>query len=440
MVGDDGRRSLSLVSSSFFIMASVVVSSVLGFVYWLIAARLVDKPSIGVATASVAAVSLTGLVASFGLAPFLLHNLPRSSGGAWDRLFSRVTALVALLGLAAGLVLVPVLLRLSPSFHTVAGGAQGMAVIVPYVMSQMLAVALDAVCLSERRADLLFARAVLFSVLKLAILPLVLVWGASPSLMIVFGWGLSGLVSTSVVFFYLVRRVRPEYRVVVQGTWGSPSDTFREVSTHWLTSLGGQLPQFALPVVVLVRGGPTASATFFVGWSIGSMLFIVSSASAQALLVEGRHGDQPLESLLRTTALVIGRLQVPGVLGLLVIGPMLPAFFGDSYAHSATGLIRLLAIAAVFDGITNVGVSIARIRERLVWAASLNIIMAMVAIGLTYALVPRLGAAAGGLGYLVGNATGSVGVGVGLTRVLHRGKTPRARGDGRSLDVPNPDP
>lgn len=421
-------------------MASVVVSSALGFVYWLVAARLVDKPSIGVATASVAAVSLTGLIASFGLAPFLLHNLPKSSGRQWDRLFSRATALVALLGLAAGLMLVPILLRLSPSFHTAAGGALGLAVFVPYVMSQMLAIELDAVCLTERRADLLFARAALFSVLKLAILPLVLVWEAAPALVIVFGWGLSGLLSTSVVLLYLLRRVRPDYRVVLQGPWGSPRDTFREVSTHWLTSLGGQLPQFALPVVVLVRGGPTVSATFFVGWSIGSILFIVSSASAQALMVEGRHGDQPLESLLRTTALVIGRLQVPGVLVLLVVGPLLPAFFGESYAHSATGLIRLLAVAAVFDGITNVGVSIARIRERLVWAASLNIFMAMVAIGLTYALVPRLGAAAGGLGYLVGNAAGSVGVGVGLSRVLHRGMTPPARGEGRSVDVPGIDP
>jgi hypothetical protein len=58
------------------------------------------------------------------------------------------------------------------------------------------------------------------------------------------------------------------------------------------------------------------------------------------------------------------------------------------------------------------------VRNRIAMAAALNMTMAVLAASITFLLVPSVGLAAGGWGYLGANAVGSVVVIIGIFRVL----------------------
>jgi O-antigen/teichoic acid export membrane protein len=409
---------LSMASSSFFIMASVATTSGLGFVYWVVAARLVTQTNVGLGSSAIAAINLTSLVASLGLGTLLVQRLPGVDDATWWRLLSRITVLLGAVALTAGICLAPILRAISTHYRSVTSGAVGPVVLAVFVLAQTFALEVDALCLAERRADLLFAHAFGFAILKVACLPFLSALHLSPAVAILVTWALAQAVTSLLTARLLLGRVGRPFAPNLRGPMLSPVAAFREIASHWLLTIGGQLPTLALPVVVLMRGGPILSASFYVSWTVGASLFIVSSSSAQALVAEGRHSHAPLGQLLKRAVKMIACLQVPGIALMVVLGPLIVKLFGKSYTGGSSSLIRILALAAVFDGITNVGVSVARVRNRIALAAALNMTMAFLAATITFLLVPSLGLAAGGLGYLGANVVGSIVVVICILRVL----------------------
>jgi O-antigen/teichoic acid export membrane protein len=411
---------LSMGSSSFFIMASVAATSGLGFLYWVIEARLVTKTSVGIGSSAISAVNLTSLLASLGLGALLVQRLPGLDNAAWWRLLSRVTLLLTAVAVAAGIGLTPILAAISSHYRTITSGPVGPAVLAFFVLAQTFGLEVDALCLAERRADLLFAHALCFSLVKLACLPFLSDLHLSPALAILLTWSIAQAMTSLLTARVLLTRVGRPFAPSLRGPTRPPLAAFREISSFWFLAVGGQIPTLALPVVVLMRGGPSLSASFYVSWTVGASLFIVSSSAAQALVAEGRHSHAPLSELLSRSLKTIALVQVPGIAFMCVVGPLVVRLFGRSYTGGSASLIRILAVAAIFDGITNVGISVARIRNRIAMAAALNMTMAVLAGSITFLLVPSLGLAAGGWGYLGANAAGSVVVVIGIYRVLRR--------------------
>jgi hypothetical protein len=88
--------------------------------------------------------------------------------------------------------------------------------------------------------------------------------------------------------------------------------------------------------------------------------------------------------------------------------------FGPSYPEHGFTLLMILAISAVPDAITNIYVSVLRVRGRLRFAAVINLTMAVITLGLGWILLPILGIAGGGWAWLIAQSTGSLMVGVDL--------------------------
>jgi O-antigen/teichoic acid export membrane protein len=73
-------------------------------------------------------------------------------------------------------------------------------------------------------------------------------------------------------------------------------------------------------------------------------------------------------------------------------------------------LLSLLIISAIPDAITNIYVSVLRVRRKLYEAALLNTGMAATTLILAWILLPRLGIAGAGWAWLLAQCAGSLGV------------------------------
>src|SRR5919108_2475106 len=94
-------RSLSMLASSLNLIAGKVATMGLGFVFWLIAARLFSASEVGLAAGAVSAVMLCTQLAPLGVGSAVIVSFPAHRRSPWSLLDTAFT-MVILSALAAG--------------------------------------------------------------------------------------------------------------------------------------------------------------------------------------------------------------------------------------------------------------------------------------------------------------------------------------------------
>jgi O-antigen/teichoic acid export membrane protein len=205
---------------------------------------------------------------------------------------------------------------------------------------------LDAAFVATRRAGYGTIRTVLFGVLRL---PIPIFLAGLGILGIVLAWSVALGVSLVIGMLLLWPGGDP----------GSPSPSVEVI--HGKGVLGYSLwnhsaaiiaavPMSLLPLVILStpapQGGAEASAFFFAAAAIAGVLYVVPASFTTSLFVEGSH---PEASYARDTRHAVGfslALLAVGILAALVLGRLLLAFFGASYAAAGYEALVLLALAS----------------------------------------------------------------------------------------------
>src|SRR5437868_9292122 len=99
----------SLMRNSLFIMATTASSSVLGYFYWVIAARTYQDYEVGVVSAVISVMTLTSILTNMGFGSTLVQALPhRAAGHDWSLTFNAALIATSVLGLLGGLVAVAI--------------------------------------------------------------------------------------------------------------------------------------------------------------------------------------------------------------------------------------------------------------------------------------------------------------------------------------------
>jgi O-antigen/teichoic acid export membrane protein len=147
--------------------------------------------------------------------------------------------------------------------------------------------------------------------------------------------------------------------------WPVPTRTraaLRYAWNNYVAVLAEQAPLFALPLIVLVSVVSTANANFYIAFGGAAFTFIVPTAIAQVLLVEGkRHsaalGDQTKLALCLSLVLTAITALVAWLERDLIV-----VIYGQSYARAARILPELI-VAAIPWSITSIALTRARIEH-----------------------------------------------------------------------------
>jgi O-antigen/teichoic acid export membrane protein len=397
--------------NSVYIMSSTVVASAVGYVYWLVAARTYKPTEVGLGAALISVTMLASLLANFGGGSVLVALLPkRRDELAWSRTVSSAVAMGLALSIVGGVVLVVVLPLASPHLAVVGRSAALALATVCGVSCWTLATLADLTFVAERAAAMMLLRTIVSSLAKLALLVLPLLVWHPRALGIVGSSVLASGLSAVGALWILVPRLKPGARPVLSGLLRSAWEMRGSMSGHHAINLGGLLPMYLLPVIVVTRLSVTANAYFYVSWMLGGLFFMVSPAVASALFAEGSHDAASIARATRSAARIISALLVGPMVAFLIGAHWVLSLFGPGYPSRGSALIMVLVVSAVPDAITNIAVSVFRVQGRLRLAAGLNIGMALIALGFSWLMLPRLGIVAVGWGWLLAQSLGSVAV------------------------------
>lgn len=397
----------SLLRNSAYIMSTTVVSALLGYIYWIVAARTYSAPDLGLASAVLSAMLLTARISNLGVGSVYIQMLPgRASGRDWSLTLNAGLLAGTGAGLVAGAVLAAILPLLSSSLR-VAGGelsyAVALAVGVPLFT---ISIILDQAFVAERAAGNQLARNAFFALLKIPLLLLLFLAGRTSGLAIVWSWVLAAGIAVGGAFLVLVPRLGRGYEPTIRGAAHQIRSMVSFLIGHHTINLAGLAPAYLLPVLVATRLTPTDNAYFYTAWMVGSTFFIISPAVSISLFAEGSHNTETLVSRVRHSALIIAGLLGPLMLFMVVFGRWILSLFGPSYAGHGWLLLMILVASAVPDAVTNLFVSVLRVQRRLTQAALLNLGMAACTLCLAWALLPSHGIAGVGWAFLTAQLLG----------------------------------
>lgn len=401
-------RRDSLLRNSFFIMVNTVVTSALGFVFWLVAARLSSAHAVGLTAAITSASTIVVLSSVLGVGGTLIHSLPgqtRDSG--WSTIFWTGIAMatifaMVLCGLA--LVFVPLVsseLNVLRTFSYAAVFAVG-------TVALAVGSTLDSVYIAERRTIDMLSRNSAAAAVKVVLLGLLGLVAGADAVRLLGTWAVASVFGLGLGAALLIRYAHvarpPALPVLIRTAVGLRS----RVTGHQLIGIGAGLLPYLLPVLVTVRLSASDNAYFFTTWMMAGLFLIVAPALSQSLFAEGMHRTDETEALVRSAIKIIGAILLPGLVGIIVLGGTVLSAFGPDYADHGVGLLRIAVLASIPDAVTNVYVAVLRVRGRLTAAASLNLAMGLGTLVISWLLLPAMGISAVGVAFFAMQLCGCV--------------------------------
>ncbi len=372
-----------LYRNSIYISLSSLTTALAGFVFWAVAARLYPAGDVGVASAVISALNLTFQLSMLGMNFALIRFYPEYRERAVGTALLITTIAGLVFSTAYGLLMIT-----SKSFS----GLSPVAFLGTFVVFSVVGASyniLSTYAIARRKAEHSFIQSLLFSVrfIFLFILTSIGVLGIISS----FGLGLVLGLAYALIFVggVLLRLDREFLR-----------DAFRFSLGNYVAGIANTAPNYLMPTLVLSMLGKEEAAYFYIAFAVGNLILFVPNAMNISFFVEGSHGLSNMKATLKR-ALALSYLYLLGALVFVwFFGGSLLRLFGSEYVNGL-GLLKLMVIGGFFVVPVNFSITILNIEKRIREVVGINVLKAVLFLGLGYFLIPRFDIEGIGFGLII---------------------------------------
>jgi O-antigen/teichoic acid export membrane protein len=395
------RDGMALVLSS-------AISSAVGLLYWVVAARMFSPQVVGVNSTVVSTLCLLGIIAQFNLGSAMLRFVPVVGSGA--RAF--VAACYAA-GIGAAVVIGTVFALgahwWAPALQSAVGAGALLAYFALSTPFWTVFNMQDYLLTGLKRATVVPFENLGFALLKIVLLVIGGLMGLYGA--IAGSWALGTAVTVVAIGIYLLRVLPPRESKAQR----APSPvTLRSMSgfiaADWVGSMCLTVVNFGLPLLVFSRLGADSAATFGVTWQLAYALYLVPTGMGQSLVAHAAADPSELDAAHRQMLVKSLTLVVPAALVLSAGSWLILMVFGEHYASTGSVLLGLAALSAVPACVNLAAVAAARVRQYRVGQFAVTLALAVIVIPAVWLLMPLWGLTGVGVALVGGQSVVAVGV------------------------------
>lgn len=392
-----------LLLNGYALVLSSGATSALGIVYWILAARLYSEEAVGLNSAAITVMFFLANVAQLNLINVLNRFIP-SAGRATAGLILKSYLASALMALCVSVIFLLGLDIWAPSLSALNSSAGSTAWVIFATVSWCIFTLQDGVLIGLRQARWVPLATITYAVVKLALI--VLLAGTLPGTGIFVSWTLPVLLLIVPVNLLIFLHLVPAH---VRAT-ESVGHTFdlKAILGFVMADYFGSLTWIAtitlLPIMVLERVGPAASAYFYLAWNITYALYLVSGNMGMSLVTEGAKDEKNLRvygnQILQRTLWIVA-----AAVGLIVVGAStILRLYGVSYADEGATLLRLLSLSAIPYTFVSVYLSMARVQRKMHKIIYVLGALCAVVLSSSYFFLDAYGITGVGLAWLLGQS------------------------------------
>ncbi|HET6938778.1 MAG TPA: oligosaccharide flippase family protein, partial [Nocardioides sp.] len=351
------------------LLTAQVLSAVLGLVFWVLVARLVDAEDVGVAAAAISAQTLLGIVTVLGYGTMLVSELPKAAPVRRRTMMLRSLVVVFVSSAVAAGVLVTVSPLLPTNLESALGDPVGAAAFILGTAGFAWALVVDDTCLGVRRSGLQVWRNLVASSLRFPLTALLLLTGFTDAHVLQLCWVLPLVASVPFTIWRLrlpkPDRTSPPFLADVRSFLGL---ALRNHALSLALAAGTQ----TVPVIAALTLGSVENAEFAIAWLMATFVFLPPYLLATALFAHGANvtEDEFRRSMERTIPAALS-LSLLLCVGAWVLGEPLLMIFGGHYAEHSWSILALLVPAGLWMVIKDHLVALWRTQRRFSLATRL---------------------------------------------------------------------
>ncbi len=361
------KTNIVMLVNAGSLISTTAVTSMLGFVYWWVAARWFPPEAVGLGSAAISAMALLGTISTLGLGTLLTGELARQPGKEGP-LISASLIVAGGAGGCAGIVFALVAPFVATDFQALRASVINISLFAVGVSLTTIALVLDYALIGLLRGGLQLWRNTLFAVAKLAVLFVVSLWlSQKVGLTIYTTWLVGNALSlTLLTVFVVLKRERSLRSYLPQ--WGLLGKLGSVALQHHIFNLLILLSGWFLPVLVTILLSARVNAWFYVSFMLAN--FIFNAANALTIVLYAMSSAHPA-ILAHKARLTLGLGAVTVILANCIFqfatGQVL-GVFGHIYAEQATWSLRILALGTLPYLIRSHYVAICRSQGRILYA------------------------------------------------------------------------
>ena len=393
-----------LYRNSLFLMLNTITTSGLGFFFWMVVARFYTEAEVGLGAAIISVISLLALLSTLGLNIALIRFLPKAKRP--EELINSCLTLSGITVLTLAAAFIAGIDFWSPTLNFVKGSIIFSLALASFALCWTLSGLLDHIFIAKRRADFVFSKNTISSLLKIPLPAFLAMFFHAFG--IVASWGMAIGIALIFSFFFFLPKVQNPYKPIPRLNVSIIKGIWKYSVGNYLAILFNASPALILPIMVVNLLGAQKNAYFYVAWMIAGVLFAIPIAISQSLFAEGSHFEDKLRSNVFKSIKFAFLLLIPAIIILFLMGKWFLLLFGTNYSTNGLMLLWTLGLSSLFVGINSIYISILRIKNRLIELISISgFITTTVLLG-SYFIMPAAGIVGIGYVWIVIQATVSI--------------------------------
>ncbi len=399
---------IPLFANAYALILSQVATSGLGFLYWIIAARLYPVDAVGENSVIVSTTLLIVNLAQLSMKGAMARFMPRVNKTAATRFILSTTAV----NLTVALLIGGFLLTLGKNFPLTANLLDGIKIspvwLIPAAMAWVVFDVQDGLLTGMRQAKWVLFKNSSFSMVKIVLL--VVFFKFFPSYGLAASWFVPApfyvLAIFGVVFGWLLPR-----RNSVDWTYTKPltrGEIYKSISGDHIGTIVAEVTVGLLPLLVLNAQGKEAAAYYYQAWVICAAFYVLASNMVSSFTVEASMDMDKIISHSRQILIQMARLLIPAVFLMIFAAPLVLYLFGENYAQEGTALLRWLIFSTIPFMFNNWYLGYCRVLSKVKNIIFMQSLLFLITLGAGYVLLPVFGIAGIGMAWLLGQVAVSI--------------------------------
>ena len=329
----------SLLKNSVYLMMATFFNAILGFFFWMIAARYYAPNDIGIISAILSSVSLISMISLVGFPTALIFYLPRDSKNV-NRIINSCLTICIAISIIFSLIFILGINIWTPELKLVSSNIEIVAIFIITTIMTTVSALISGAFTAGRKSSFHMTKENIFGFIK--IFPLVIFAGLG-TMGIFLSWSV-GLVSSMIIGFILLSKL-----------WKySPMLTFDPIiknmarfsAGNYISGIFYSLPRLILPIMIISLISAESAGYFFIAFTMAGLLYGISQSISSSFLAESSDKDKFWNNVNKAIKFNVGLL-IPGLLLFVIFGKFVLNMFNSQYAENATSSLMILTATSI---------------------------------------------------------------------------------------------
>lgn len=364
-----------LYRNASILYAARLVSVFIGFLFWVLAAKLYTIEDVGSATAIISSVSLIALFSTLGLDVTIIRYIPSKNKNS---IFSTCLMLMTLSAIILGTIYIYFINYISPELAHIKQITYYGFVLLLYIVANSIFAAMSQVFVAMRKAEHYLYQNIILGVRLVFIYILSFLGSFGIIVSIGFAYMLASAFSLILLYKLSIKFILKLDKQFVR-------NAYIFSSRNYISNILFNSPAFILPIIILNLLGGEETAKYYMAFMVYNLVMIAADALSVSLFVEGCYGENLKKNAIRSV-LANYLFLIPSVSFIFLYGDLILSFLGPDYVGSF-GLLKIFVISSFLVSIYSLFIPIQNVKMNVERIVILNLIRFFLLIGLSYILI-----------------------------------------------------